>query len=97
MEAPTGSVIYMENVTFIAGQAITVGTIATFLAQWVKNESWFPKNALLIRTIVAAVCVSLSAGVSYVQGQPLDVQMLMDAFFSYTVAATAYDHLFKSV
>lgn len=91
------SVIHMGNVTTIAGQAITVGTVATFLAQWVKNQPWFPKNTLLIRTIVAAVCVGLSAGASYVQGQPLDVQTLMDAFFSYTVAATAYDHLFKPV
>ncbi|MDB5344276.1 MAG: hypothetical protein JWP89_2653 [Schlesneria sp.] len=87
----------MENVTTIAGQAVTVGTVATLLAQWVKGLSWFPRNAFLIRTIVAAVCVGLSAGVTFVQGQPLDYQTLLNAFFSYTVAATAYDHLFRTV
>lgn len=86
----------MENVAVIAGQTITVGAVATLLAQWLKGKEWFPQSALLIRVSVALVCVLVSGLSSLTQGAPISLETLLAAFFSYTVAATAYDHLWKA-
>lgn len=86
----------MDTVTTLAGQTITVGAVATFLAQYVKSREWFPVayRATLVRFLVAGVCLGINALVAYASG-PLDVETLVQAFFSYVVAAAAYDHLFS--
>jgi hypothetical protein len=86
----------MDSVTEFAGQTITVGAVASFLAQWIKGKEWFPVRyrAVLVRMIVAGLCVGINAGVAFTTGT-LDPSTLAEAFFSYVVAAAAYDHLFS--
>jgi hypothetical protein len=86
----------MDTVGTLAGQTITVGAVATFLAQYVKSREWFPVayRATLVRFKVGAVCLGINAAITSLSGQ-LDANALIHAFFSYVVAAAAYDHLFS--
>lgn len=88
----------MDAITQIAGQTITVGTIATFTAQFLKGRAWFPEayRTAVVRLLVAAICVVVNVGVAYVSGEPIGASPLLEAFLSYLTAAAAYDHLFKN-
>lgn len=86
----------MENITTYAGYTVTIGAVASFLTQYVK-KSWFPVGytALACRLLVASVSLVLNAGSTILQGGQLNAETLVSAFFSYVVAAAAYDHLWK--
>lgn len=84
----------MENTVVLAG-TLTVGAVASFLAQMLKTAGYLPKNPLMIRGFVALACLALSAAYGYLTGT-LDVATLGSSLMSYFTAAAAYDHLFKS-
>lgn len=85
----------MEITTF-AGYTVGIGAVASFLTQYVKGD-WIPYKyrAIVCRLIVAAVSLGLNAGSTVLQGGTLNGETLVSTFFSYVVAAAAYDHLWK--
>jgi len=86
----------MENVATFAGYTVTVGAVASFLAQYLKKD-WFPSEyrAALCRIFVAITCVGIHAVGAYVQGLPITVETLVMSALSYLSAAATYDHIFK--
>lgn len=78
--------------TVIAG-TVTLGMVASFVAQGLKFFGLLPKSRALTRGLVVVLCVGLNVALSYATGT-LDLSALPETIVSYLTAVTAYDHLF---
>ena len=74
---------------------LTVGAVASLVAQLLKTTGWLPKDAAFVRPFVAAICVTVNAALGYWTGS-LDLTLLPETFLSYLAAAAAYDQVFKA-
>lgn len=87
----------MDTVAVIAGQTITVGIIASFLTQFLKNAPWFPVNegdTVELRGVVALLCLAINVGTSYVTTHQVpELQVVLMSLMSYFAASANYVHI----
>ena len=70
----------MDNVVaVVAGQTITVGIVASSVAQLAKIHflTGFYQRTLVVRITVAALCVLLNAAAAWLSGTPIVIDALL--------------------
>lgn len=90
----------MDTVAVFAGQTLTIGSVVSFLAQFLKQPilaADLPGKKWIVRIgLVALPCLAVNVLVSFATGGTVSWDVLLELFFSYVVAAAQYDHFYKA-
>jgi hypothetical protein len=90
----------MDNV-MIVGTPLALGILVSYLAEMAKATKllpWIQKgDTWTIRLFIAVSALVVQVIFNLVAGDPLNTNVLVEAFFNYVTASAAYIHLFKNV